>query len=65
MEEVLTRRLQRFVDGDEKFAPLPDLFLIDGGAAHAAVAETVLARFGLHLPVFGMVNDDRQPHPRS
>ena len=59
MEEVLTRRLQRFVDGDEKFAPLPDLFLIDGGATHAAVAETVLARFGLHLPVFGMVKDDR------
>ena len=59
MEEVLTRRLQRYVDGDEKFAPLPDLFLIDGGATHAAVAETVLARFKLHIPVFGMVKDDR------
>ena len=59
MEEVLTRRLQRFADGDEKFAPLPDVFLIDGGATHAAVAETVLARFDLHLPVFGMVKDDR------
>ncbi len=59
MEEVLTRRLQRYVDGDEKFAPLPDVFLIDGGATHAAVAETVLARFKLQIPVFGMVKDDR------
>ncbi len=59
MEEVLTRRLQRYAEGDEKFAPLPDLFLIDGGATHAAVAETVLARFQLRIPVFGMVKDDR------
>ena len=59
MEEVLTRRLQRYVDGDEKFAPLPDLFLIDGGKTHAAVAEKVCASFGLHIPIFGMVKDDR------
>ncbi len=59
MEEVLTRRLQRYVDGDEKFAPLPDVFLIDGGANHAKVAERVLAAFGLSVPVFGMVKDDR------
>ena len=59
MEEVLTRRLQRYMDGDEKFAPLPDVFLIDGGATHAAVAETVLAQFRLQIPVFGMVKDDR------
>ena len=32
MEEVVRRRLQRAVDGDPKFLPLPDLFLIDGGA---------------------------------
>ena len=59
MDEVLTRRIQRFVDGDEKFSPMPDVFLIDGGATHAAVAETVLARFHMHVPVFGMVKDDR------
>ena len=59
MEEVLTRRMQRYVDGDEKFAPLPDVFLIDGAPTHAAVAETVLARFHQHIPVFGMVKDDR------
>ena len=31
MEEVLTRRIQRYLDGDEKFSPLPDVMLIDGG----------------------------------
>ena len=31
MAEVLTRRFQRYLDGDERFALLPDLLLIDGG----------------------------------
>ena len=43
---------QRYADGDEKFAPLPDVFLIDGGMTHAAVAEKVCAAFGLHIPIF-------------
>ena len=59
MEEVLTRRLQRYLDGDAKFAPLPDVLLIDGGATHAAVAERVTRTLGLPLPIFGMVKDDR------
>ena len=31
MEQVLTRRFQRYLEGDEKFARMPDLLLIDGG----------------------------------
>ena len=59
MEEVLTRRLQRYLDGDEKFSPLPDIMLIDGGATHAAVAERVAESLGLSLRIWGMVKDDR------
>ena len=59
MREVLTRRFRRYLDGDEKFAPLPDLLLIDGGQEHARVAEQVLAETGLDVPVLGMVKDDR------
>lgn len=59
MEEVLTRRLQRYLDGDQKFAPLPDVMLIDGGATHAAVAERVCAALALTVPIFGMVKDNR------
>ena len=59
MQEVLRRRLQRAADGDEKFLPLPDLFLIDGGVTHARAAREITAQFGCHVPVFGMVKDDR------
>ena len=59
IEQVLTRRFQRYLDGDEKFKDLPDLLLIDGGENHARVAEKVLAQLGLSIPVFGMVKDDR------
>ena len=59
MQEVLRRRLQRAADGDEKFLPLPDVFLIDGGETHARAAEEVVRQFGVEVPVFGMVKDDR------
>ena len=59
MEEVLTRRIQRYLDGDEKFSPLPDVMLIDGGVTHALVAERVCAKMQVHVPIFGMVKDDR------
>lgn len=59
MREVVGRRADRFLAGDEKFSPLPDAFLIDGGEAHAAAAEGVLRSRGISVPVFGMVKDDR------
>ena len=59
MQEVLRRRLQRAADGDEKFLPLPDVFLIDGGTTHAAAALAVAKEFGVEVPIFGMVKDDR------
>ena len=59
MREVLRRRLQRAADGDEKFLPLPDVFLIDGGVTHAQTALDVAEEFGVSAPIFGMVKDDR------
>lgn len=58
MEEMLTRRMQRWKDGDEKFSELPSVFLIDGGLGHVRIAKQVLDRFCCTLPVFGMVKDD-------
>ena len=58
MHEAVSRRFARWAEGDEKFADLPDLLLIDGGDRHAAVAERALEELGLTLPVFGMVKDD-------
>jgi len=59
MRETVSRRAARFVAGDEKFSPLPDLMLIDGGEEHARAAVSALRENGLSLPVFGMVKDDR------
>ncbi|MBR2132343.1 MAG: excinuclease ABC subunit UvrC [Oscillospiraceae bacterium] len=59
MEEVLTRRFTHAMEQDQRFLPLPDVLLIDGGEEHAKVARRVTERFGLAIPIFGMVKDDR------
>lgn len=58
MREMLTRRMQHWKDGDEKFCPLPSVFLIDGGLGHVRIAREVLDSFGCDTPAFGMVKDD-------
>jgi len=59
MSEVLSRRIARYNDNDEKFSQLPDIILVDGGSGHAATARSALRVAGVDLPVFGMVKDDR------
>ncbi len=59
MYQAISRRFRHYLDGDEKFAPLPDLLLIDGGEVHTATALRALADLGLSVPCFGMVKDDR------
>lgn len=59
MEQVLTRRFRRYLDGDEKFSDKPDLLLIDGGHEHVKVAARVLETLNLDIPAYGMVKDDR------
>ncbi|MBQ6249824.1 MAG: excinuclease ABC subunit UvrC [Oscillospiraceae bacterium] len=59
MEEVLTRRFTRYLEGDPKFAPLPDVLLIDGGLGHAHAAWEAVSALGLDVPILGMVKDDR------
>jgi excinuclease ABC subunit C len=59
MREVLERRFKHFIDGDEKFSPLPDLILLDGGGTLAAMGKALADSLDLSVPVFGMVKDDR------
>jgi len=59
MAEIISRRIARYNDGDEKFSTLPDIMLVDGGAVHAATALRVLNGAGVSLPVFGMVKDEK------
>lgn len=54
MHEVLTRRLRAYVDGDEKFAKLPDLIMIDGGKGQLAAALKARDELGLTVPMVGL-----------
>ena len=61
MHEVLRRRLLHIInqDGDEFFSRTPDLILLDGGTGHVHAVEPILREFGLDIPLFGMVKDDK------
>lgn len=63
MEEVLTRRFVRGLSEKEKeqeggFAAFPDLILMDGGKGQVHIAEQVLQKLQITIPVCGMVKDD-------
>ncbi len=57
MYEAVKRRMKRYLDGDESFAPLPDLILADGAAGQVSAVKRALSELGLAIPVFGMVKD--------
>lgn len=62
MNEVLTRRFSEYEkskDSTEGFGKLPDLILLDGGVGQVHAVEHVLREFGLKIPLFGMVKDNR------
>ena len=59
LEEVLTRRIERFISDDSKFNSLPSIFLIDGGLGQVNVVEGVLNKYQIDIPVMGMVKDDK------
>ena len=57
MYEALLRRLSHAED--EKFPPLPDVLLIDGGLGQVNAALAAQREMGVELPTLGMVKDDR------
>lgn len=59
MHQVITRRFSHMVNHDSGFEEKPDLLLIDGGAVHAQTAQNALYQLNVHIPVFGMVKDEK------
>ena len=60
MNEVLTRRFEEYLkdkDSGRGFGQLPDLILLDGGKGQVSAVKPVLEKFGLDIPLFGMVKD--------
>jgi excinuclease ABC subunit C len=54
MQEVLRRRLQRGIEGDAKFAEMPDLIVIDGGKGQLSAAVEVEQQLGVEIPTIGL-----------
>lgn len=61
LEEVLDRRFNRMKNEENgsSFSKMPDLILIDGGKGQVGVAEKVMQKYQLYIPVCGMVKDDK------
>lgn len=62
MAEVIERRFTHYFEEKESgtgFGKLPDLILLDGGKGQVQAVLPVLQNFGLSIPVFGMVKDNR------
>ncbi len=57
MREVLTRRFKHYLEGDPKFADLPDLLLVDGGKGQLSIALKVLNEFNLDIPVAALAKE--------
>lgn len=56
MREAVSRRCAHLSDDG---AVAPDLFLIDGGAAHVSAAKQAMREAGYDIPTLGMVKDDK------
>ncbi|MBI5705972.1 MAG: excinuclease ABC subunit UvrC [Armatimonadetes bacterium] len=71
MKEVILRRLRAYLDGQPKFATLPDLIMIDGGKGQLSAALEARDSLGLTVPMVGLAKkmellyvpeDFLQPH---
>jgi excinuclease ABC subunit C len=54
MREVLMRRFKAHVEGDPKFAALPDLVVVDGGKGQLGAGLAARDALGLSVPMVGL-----------
>lgn len=61
MNEVIERRIKEYYKNPDSglgFGQLPDLILLDGGKGQVSAVRPVLEKYGLNIPLFGMVKDN-------
>ena len=60
MEEVITRRIKHSLENPKGgFGNLPDVFFADGGITQIRAIKRAQEVYGLNIPVFGMVKNDK------
>ena len=60
MEEVITRRLKHSIENPNGgFGKLPDSIFADGGITQIRATKKAIEKYGLDIPVFGMVKNDK------
>lgn len=60
MEEVITRRLKHSIEDPKGgFGKLPDAIFADGGITQIRATKKAIEKYGLEIPVFGMVKNDK------
>lgn len=60
LAEMLQRRLARAAQGDEKFLPLPNLILADGGKGQLSVAAEAAQKAGLDVAVAALAKEHEE-----
>ena len=61
MSEVMERRIKEYYKNPDSgigFGQLPDLILLDGGKGQVSAVRPILEKYGLNIPLFGMVKDN-------
>ncbi len=62
MQEVIERRIKRYLnpeETDEGFKTLPDLIFLDGGKGHVNAVSSILEKYHLNIPLYGLVKDSK------
>lgn len=60
MKEVITRRLKHSIQEEHgNFGKLPDVIFVDGGITQIRAAIEAVESYGLNIPVFGMVKNEK------
>ena len=60
MYETISRRLKHSIENPNGgFGNLPDVIFVDGGITQIEAAKQAVSEYGIKLPVFGMVKNDK------
>lgn len=59
MAEVIRRRFQNALAGDQRFSALPDLVIVDGGKGQLSAARAVMKELGVgQIPTVGIAEEE-------